>query len=198
MAAAIIAEGFADPVHDGQAVFRAVLDAMAGPGRVVDLPSRVTPPAPLNEAATAVCLALLDFETPLWLDEAASRAAEALRFHCGCPVVEAPEAAAFALIADPRRMPPLDAFNPGLSAYPDRSATLILQVETLRPGAGVRLSGPGIRTGAALEVAPVPDGFWEQVRRNHALYPRGVDLIFAAPEALAALPRSTAVAVVEE
>ena len=190
-----LGEGFADPVHDSQATFRAVLDAMAQPGRVVELPARPAPPAPLNAAAMAVCLTLLDFETPLWLDEAAAAAADALRFHCGCPVVAAPDGAAFALIAETRRMPPLDAFDAGLSAYPDRSATLILQVESLRAGdAGVRLSGPGIRTNATLEAAPLPGGFWDQARRNHALYPRGVDVILAAPTALAALPRSTEVA----
>jgi alpha-D-ribose 1-methylphosphonate 5-triphosphate synthase subunit PhnH len=90
-------------------------------------------------------------------------------------------------------MPPLDAFNPGLAAYPDRSATLIVQAEFLLPGVGVRLRGPGIEGMAALNAAPLPGGFWEQARRNHRLYPRGVDVILAAPWALAALPRSTAV-----
>jgi alpha-D-ribose 1-methylphosphonate 5-triphosphate synthase subunit PhnH len=33
----------------------------------------------------------------------------------------------------------------------------------------------------------------EQARKNHALFPRGVDLLFVTADAVAALPRSTRV-----
>jgi len=194
--AAGFAQGFADPVVQSQQTFRAVLEAMAHPGRIVSLPAAPPPPSPLNPAAYALGLALVDFETPLWLDEAAAspEVIESLRFHCGCPIVDAPGAARFALIAGTEALLPLDAFDPGLDAYPDRSATLIIQVQTIAPVPGVRLSGPGIAEAAALDIPCVPASFWRGWRRNHALYPRGVDVIFAAPGALAALPRSVAVA----
>ena len=193
--AAGFAPGFADPVVQSQQTFRAALDAMAHPGRIVPLPAAPPPPLPLNPAAYALCLALVDFETPLWLDEAAAtdEVIESLRFHCGCPLVDAPEAARFALIAGTDALLPLDAFDPGLDPYPDRSATLIIQVQTMAPSPGVRLFGPGIADRAALDLACVPAGFWREWRRNHALYPRGVDVIFAAPDTMAALPRSVAV-----
>ena len=63
-----IAPGFADPVFDSQATFRAALDALARPGRVAALPPVLTPPAPLNPATAALCLTLADLDTPLWLD----------------------------------------------------------------------------------------------------------------------------------
>lgn len=193
--AAGFAPGFADPVVQSQQTFRTVLDAMAHPGRIVPLPTAPPPPLPLNPAAYALCLTLVDFETPLWLDEAAAtdEVIESLRFHCGCPTVDAPKSARFALIAGTDALLPLDAFDPGLDAYPDRSATLIIQVQTLTATAGVRLFGPGIADAAVLDIPCVPTGFWRDWRRNRALYPRGVDVVFAAPDAVAGLPRSIAV-----
>lgn len=186
------APGFTDPVHESQRVFRAVLDAMARPGKIVPLTEPVAAPRPLFPTAYAVCLALVDFETPLWLDAAASDgpARESLRFHCGCPLVDRPEDAGFALIVDAPAMPSLPSFAIGDDAYPDRSATLIVQVERLSADAGRTLAGPGIASTVRLDVSPLGGDFWDAWRRNHALYPLGVDVIFAAPDAIAGLPRS--------
>ncbi|MBL8584289.1 MAG: phosphonate C-P lyase system protein PhnH, partial [Rhizobiaceae bacterium] len=52
--------GFAQPVFDAQAVFRAVMDAMARPGSVHAIGERATPPSPLLPATAAVALALCD------------------------------------------------------------------------------------------------------------------------------------------
>ena len=187
--------GFADPVLDSQRVFRAVLDAIAHPGRVLTLPGPDTPPAPLGGASAGVCLTLLDFETPLWLDAVAATAGaqEYLRFHCGVPLVETPAQARFALIADPASMPGLQAFDAGTDERPDQSATLVVQVGALLVGTGRRLSGPGIDGEARLGVEGRPPGFWDAVRANAARFPRGVDLILCAGDQIAALPRTTRV-----
>ncbi len=187
--------GFAAPVLDSQRVFRRVLEAMAHPGRVVVIDAAADAPAPLAPASAAVCLALLDFETPLWLD-AAARSAEAvewLRFHCGVPVVDAPGAAHFALVAAPASMPALESFDAGTDEMPHRSATLVLQVEALTPGAGPRLAGPGIATTARLDVTGPPGDFWDLVRANAARFPRGVDFVLTTGTRLAALPRTVRV-----
>jgi alpha-D-ribose 1-methylphosphonate 5-triphosphate synthase subunit PhnH len=185
--------GFADAVLDSQHAFRAVLDAMAHPGRVVALRGPAAP-APLGPAAAAVCLTLLDLDTPVWLDAAAATAdvVTFLRFHCGVPLVEAAAAARFALVADPARLPPLDAFDAGTDERPDLSATLVLQVDGLGEDGGQRLTGPGIEGEARLAVSDAP-GLWELVRVNARRFPRGVDLILCAGGRLAALPRTTRV-----
>jgi alpha-D-ribose 1-methylphosphonate 5-triphosphate synthase subunit PhnH len=185
--------GFADPVLDSQRVFRGVLDAMAEPGRVITLDAPPSAPARLHPATVAIALALLDFETPVWLDAAAATAEAVahLRFHCGCPIVADPARARFAIIADPGAMPEIPVFDAGSDEYPDRSATLIVQVGTLRAGSGCRLTGPGIATEARLEVGGLSERFWEALRGNHARFPRGVDVLLAAGPSLAALPRTT-------
>jgi alpha-D-ribose 1-methylphosphonate 5-triphosphate synthase subunit PhnH len=185
--------GLADPVLDGQRIFRAVLDAMAHPGRVIALDRLPTAPAPLHAASAAVCLALVDFETPVWLDAVGRtpEVVEHLRFHCGCPLVEDPERARFAVVADPVHLPDLERFDAGTDEYPDRSATVIVQTRTLAAGAGKRLTGPGIESERRLDADGLPAWFWNGLRSNHARFPRGVDVLLTAGASLAALPRTT-------
>ena len=187
--------GLADPTLDSQRIFRSVLEALARPGRIVDVPAAMRPPAPLHPATAAVCLTLLDFDTPLWLDDAAARpeVVEWLKFHCSMPLVSEPAAAQLALVADVERMPALGAFDAGTAEHPERSATVILQVWALIGGTGRRLRGPGIADEVRLDVAGVPAPFWAWVSDNHALFPRGVDLFMSAGQVIAALPRATRV-----
>jgi len=188
-----IPPGFANAVAESQSVFRVAMSAMARPGRPLPLRPSLAPPPPLAPTAAALLLALCDFETPVWLDPPLADArgvAEFLRFHTGARLVASAADASFAVLADAARMPPLAGFQQGTPEYPDRSATVILQVETLRE-AGWRLEGPGIPGHALLSADPVPRDFAAQVRANRGRFPCGVDVLFATGDAIAALPRST-------
>lgn len=194
MKSATLAGGFSEPVFEAQSVFRAIMDAMARPGKIIDILEKTTPPAPLSPEAGAVTLCLFDHETPVWLDAALAGTAEVgewLRFHTGAPVVSEPNEASFALVSDPARMPVLAAFRQGTADYPDRSTTLIVAIETLDGTDLLTLSGPGIKDTARLAPHPLPVGFADQAAANHALFQRGVDIVFTAAGKLAALPRST-------
>ncbi len=114
-----------------------------------------------------------------------------LGFHAGAPLASVPSEAHFALVAAPAELIALENFAQGTQEYPDRSATLILQVETLSRGQALVLRGPGIATTATIAPAPLPRHFVEQWRQNGARFPRGVDIILAAPEGIACLPRTT-------
>jgi alpha-D-ribose 1-methylphosphonate 5-triphosphate synthase subunit PhnH len=187
--------GLAHHVLDSQRVFRAVLEAMSHPGRIVSLPRPVETPPPLNAATAAFCLALLDAETPLWLDALAGRpeVEDYLRFHCGCPIEPEPARSRFAVVVDPGRMPRLEAFDPGSEEFPDRSATLVVEVEALLPGEGKRLTGPGIDGHTRLLASGMPAAFWGDLERNHSIFPRGVDVVLTAGQSIAGLPRTTRV-----
>lgn len=194
MSASVLTAGFADPVRDAQAAFRALLDAMARPGSIAPLPAPAEPPpAPLAPAAAAIALALCDADTQVWLDPPlrTGSAATWLRFHCGCRIVEDVAEAAFVFAAGPP--PPMGALDAGSDLYPDHAATLVMQLETLESGTALRLSGPGIETQALLRAAGLPADFVAQRAANRQKYPRGVDCILVAGDRALCLPRSTVV-----
>lgn len=192
IAADALTGDFADPVFDSQAIFRGVLDAMAHPGRVVAVAGRVAPPAPLLPAAAAIVAALADEGTPVFLDTALADPAVGgwIGFHTGAPVTPMPADAAFAVIADLDAMPAFAAFAQGTAEYPDRSTTLILQVDGFTGSAPLRLAGPGIDGNAVVAPEPLPAGFVAAMQANRARFPCGVDVILAGPAAIVALPRA--------
>jgi alpha-D-ribose 1-methylphosphonate 5-triphosphate synthase subunit PhnH len=189
-----LAPGFADPVGEAQTCFRAVLDAMAHPGRVARMPAGLSGPLPLSPAAASIALTLCDIDTPVWLDAASTAAAQYITFHCGAPLAESPAEARFAFIADPTALPPLDAFALGSDEYPERSTTLVIAVSGFGGACEMRLSGPGIRSEAWLGVAGMPGRFWTERAALAELFPRGLDVLFVSGDALVALPRSTQIA----
>jgi alpha-D-ribose 1-methylphosphonate 5-triphosphate synthase subunit PhnH len=182
--------GFADPVGQAQASFRAVLDAMARPGTLVRVGDGLTPPPPLDPATGAVLLTLVDHDTPLWLDAASATARDWIAFHCGARFTDAPAAAAFALAL---ALPDLMTLSPGTHEQPEAAATLILQVGSLTEGTRYRLRGPGLRGTSTLLVRGLPDDFVAIWQRNRGGFPLGVDLVLCAGTMLAALPRSVTV-----
>jgi alpha-D-ribose 1-methylphosphonate 5-triphosphate synthase subunit PhnH len=182
--------GFADPVGQAQASFRAVLDAMARPGTLMQVGHGLTPPAPLCPATAAVLLTLVDHDTPLWLDAAAVAARDWIAFHCGAGFTDAPAQAAFALAL---ALPDVASLSLGTHEQPETAATLILQVDSLEFGTRYRLHGPGLRESATLSVRGLPDDFVAIWQRNRAGFPLGVDVVLCAGTTLAALPRSVTV-----
>ena len=88
----------------------------------------------------------------------------------------------------------LNSFAIGSPDYPDASATLIIQVEALSNSAdGVALAGPGIETVHRLAVDGLPDAFWKWLDTSDRTFPLGIDIILAAPDCVAALPRTVRV-----
>ncbi|HTG19582.1 MAG TPA: phosphonate C-P lyase system protein PhnH [Reyranella sp.] len=189
----VLAPGFSDPGHDAQRLFRAVLDAFAHPGRIMSLPDPPAGPGTISPATAAYLLTLVDRDTPLWLAPEFERPAvrDFVRFHTGAPIVARRDEAVFAVLAHDTAS--LDGFAIGTDPYPDRSATLVIEVPVLGAGAARRWRGPGIDGQAAVAVGGFGANFWQAWADNHALFPCGVDVVFAAGSQLLALPRSIAV-----
>jgi alpha-D-ribose 1-methylphosphonate 5-triphosphate synthase subunit PhnH len=186
--------GFADKVLSAQSTFRSVMDAMARPGRVQRVVASVGTPASVMCGTAAIALTLFDHDTPIWLDARMSETTEVakwLKFHSGAPVVSDPSICSFAVIGDAAGLPDLDRFAFGSNEYPDRSTTLILQVESLTQGRRYELRGPGIDGTAVLQAAIEPEDLFERLDINAALFPRGIDVVLVAEDAVVAIPRTT-------
>lgn len=186
-----LSPGLDHPVFDSIKVFRAMADAMAHPGAITHVAARPPAPSELMPAAAALCLSLLDFETPLWQQHPRRAVTDYLRFHCGCPMTPESVRASFALITNTADMPQVAAFNAGEPEYPDRSATLLIQVAGLSNASGVTLSGPGLQKPIQLNVTGVSARFWRELQGSRADFPCGVDIVFVWGERIAALPRTT-------
>jgi alpha-D-ribose 1-methylphosphonate 5-triphosphate synthase subunit PhnH len=178
--------GFTEAPQQSARAFRAVMNVMARPG-VIETLDIAAPPAPLSVAAGTLALTLLDHNTPVYLagkwDCAAVR--DWLTFHTSAPFSSAEEAD-FAF-GDWDALHPVSAYRIGTSEYPDRSATLVVEMPALS-NTGATLTGPGIKDSAQLSLPDVA-----AARANAALFPLGYDLFLCAGDQLAALPRSTKV-----
>ncbi len=186
LAMAALTGGFEDAPVQAARAFRAALDALSRPGRIVALAGAV-PPAPLSVAGGVLLLTLADGTTPVHL--AGPWDCPLLRdwitFHCAAPLVAA-EAAVFA-VGDWAALQPVERFAIGRADYPDRAATLVVEMPALT-ASGARLTGPGIAVDALLSLPDVA-----ALAANRALFPLGFDTFLTCGDRLAGVPRSTRV-----
>ena len=185
MNASALSGGFVNSPIDAANAFRQIMTIMARPGDLATI-TGAQPPQPLSVAAGTVLLTLCDPETPVFLaprfDIAAIR--DWVTFHTGAPLGKA-DIARFAIGNwDELR---LSDFQIGTPEYPDRSATLIVEMQNLIQD-GATLRGPGIKDRAALSL-PETVAF----QRNAAQFPQGLDFFFTSGSQIAALPRTTKV-----
>ncbi|GGA17223.1 phosphonate C-P lyase system protein PhnH [Neptunicoccus cionae] len=176
--------GFDNAAHQSATAFRAIMNVTARPG-VIETVSGAMPPKGLSIAAGSLLLTLCDPETKLYLaggvDSQPIR--DWLTFHTGAPLVPAAQAD-FALGAWEELLP-LTQYAIGTDQYPDRSATLIVEMPELSQS-GATLTGPGIKDSAQLSLPSL-----EPFQLNAALFPLGCDFFFTAGDKIAALPRTT-------
>ena len=186
----IFSGGFVDTSRDSARAFRVILDALARPCRIGSLSGGQAPG--LSAAASTLLLSLCDHATPIYIAGGLSAAPllNWLDFHCGCPRASSSRAAHFVL-AEPDMLDCLSQFAQGEAAYPDRSATLIVELPGW-PEDNVVVSGPGIAQPFSCGL-PKPAA----LMANQHCYPLGVDLFFCVGSEFMGLPRSTRVEMME-
>lgn len=185
-----LGRGFDIPVHSTRQCFRELLTGMSRPCTVVRLPEPGGIPGSLNAAACAVLLTLADMDTPVWLDRTDGHVKDFFRFHCGCSFIRKCSGATFAVFTDGKNLTGLKDVPRGTAEHPERSATLIIQVESLEKKGNLIFSGPGIQHRTGLGVTGVDSRIWACVDENRSLFPMGLDVILTAGNEAVCLPRT--------
>ena len=161
----------------------------------IDVNLRV--PEGLTLACGAACLTLIDLETAVWLQPVfSSDVQDWLKFHTGCAFVDSPKRAAFAVVCDAGSLD-LEQFNWGSVQTPELSATLLVQVNSLRGSQSVKLTGPGILHENDISPA-LSERFWQAWQSNHAAYPQGVDVFLFEDSSVVGLPRTVRAQIEDE
>ena len=185
--------GLKDPVFDSQRICRRLMRAMSLPGTVVTIDGIDLPDFEgVMPGSAAILMALADRETPVWIEVGLglSGLGDYLRFHTGAAAAEQREEAVFALIDGRTGVSAFDGFNLGTDEYPDRSATVIVQVEGFGTGEAKIIDGPGVKEPRKISVQGLAAGFWPRWTENQENYPRGVDLFLVGGRDVLGLPRS--------
>jgi alpha-D-ribose 1-methylphosphonate 5-triphosphate synthase subunit PhnH len=207
MTAITLIKGFQKPTHDSQRVFRQLLKAMSEPGTLVyvDSPESIDS---LHASTFAVCQAMMDQQTPLWLSPnfATPNIKHNLHFHTGVPIVEESQQSLFALIS-PAEIDSVERFPhvffQGTDEYPETGCTVIVQVHSVKDnvskGVNLRLTGPGIETAQLVSISdlspPLLNYLSNQTGERNGSFPLGLDFIFIDKNQLVCLPRTTQVEV---
>ena len=189
-----VVAGFTHEAFGSQAVFRTSLNALSYPGRPLEMPLDCALPGQGQGAAVALLLGLLDSDTTLWMSPSVlhSDATAWLRFHTGCKVVEDVSVAQFIWVAYGDSLPQMSSLMLGSDAYPDQSATCIIETQGFdNDVTDLVLEGPGIDGKRTLKVLGLPDAFLEQWTNNQGIFPRGVDVFLTDATHIVGLPRTT-------
>jgi len=201
-----------DKIADTQKIFRIMLDAMARPGKIYQLPpvgwllSNNSSKFASFETLSGVLATLIDHEVTFCLlgnDDSAMNLTPILSAATGSRSVTRDKADYVATLEAPETSL-LSQLNPGSLLYPNIATTLISRVENLANeaegegnGTLLALNGPGAEPNQKLWVAGTNATFFNTLSSINAGYPTGLDIIWATPSGkLVGLPRSTRITVV--
>ncbi|MPZ99178.1 MAG: phosphonate C-P lyase system protein PhnH [Dehalococcoidia bacterium] len=186
------------PGRAEQAAFRALLDCMARPGSIRQLAAHVRPDDGAWCAALLVAQTLIDHEVEVAIlaDEATVERATVTRTGSRTTSVEEAD---FVLASPAHASDAVRRARLGPIEAPEQSATVIVACRYLGQGpVRLELSGPGVPGTTTLAVEGVPADVFAALAERNARFPDGIDLVLAAEDgALACLPRSTSIQVIE-
>jgi len=190
----MIRETAYDEVFHAQRHFRSLLDSLSRPGTINDLsPVLCTPPDGLYTATALVAFALMNADVSFHLVNMPEAVAAYLTANTNAKAAPI-EAAAFVIANGHESPEAIEGASCGTLAYPDTSATLILQVKALSQAAlagctKLTLQGPGIDGRAEVFAGPLNVDLLLVLQARNAEYPLGIDTILTADRRGSGRPR---------
>ncbi|MGY4688340.1 phosphonate C-P lyase system protein PhnH [Salibacterium sp. K-3] len=186
-------------VHDSQAIYREMLEAVSRPGTISNIQT-VSPKLPdphVNPGMMGIALTLLDGETSFALVPESLTLSSYIHHKTGSRE-EKPEKADYIFLYDLSLdfsfAGVVETMKKGTLTNPHDSATLIVQVEsfTANHQASYVLSGPGIAFESRIHIEGMPEN-WEKARQSaNREFPTGIDLFFISEDAeIMSIPRTT-------
>ncbi|HEO8419615.1 TPA: phosphonate C-P lyase system protein PhnH [Yersinia enterocolitica] len=189
-----------DIVHDLQAVYRKLVDALARPGQLADLTKEATV---IREDGNKECpasilliaLTLFDQEVTFKVisekEETITKLINQLTY---AKSVEAEAADYILILQDAERgslNKVMEKAKPGTLKNPHSSATIIVEVSRVSNEPDLELKGPGIKTTEFVHVE-LKENWVESREMKNQEYPLGIDLLFVdQKDQLLSVPRTT-------
>lgn len=174
-----------------QRAFRALLDAMARPGTIHDLPAAREADGVWGSALIAM-QCLLDHEVTFAVEADDRSVHEQILRRTGARSAPLAEAG-YVLVDAAHAVAAIEAAREGDLEEPERSATVVVRVDAIGSGA-LRpvLSGPGIQSVQTLAIEGLEAAALRALIERNAVYPSGIDTVLVDQQGrVACLPRST-------
>ena len=185
------APGFSNPILDSQAVYSTLMSAMSEPAKVFELNKYCDGPQGLYPTTAAIALTLFDNDTKIFHTSSLDDAQDWVRFHCSAPSTQQEHNADYAIVSKASHVLDFSKLAIGTPEYPERSTTLIFEVESLEDGACFEARGPGIENIHLFSVKGIHEECEEVVTNNHGLFLQGLDCILVSSTSILCLPRTT-------
>lgn len=178
--------------HSTQQAFRKVLEALSFPGKINLLDECPNDMSPLISQTALICMTLLDSEVSFYVTD--DNISKTVHAYTGSHSIDVSNAD-FIIISLPTSTDEiLDRLNQakiGDLVSPHKSATVILEVESLTSGFNYELNGPGIKGTVQLSCTVSPEVIKNRKDIN-AEYPLGIDIILIDRKGnVVGLPRTT-------
>lgn len=184
---------------ESQRVFRALLDALAHPGRSYELPADIRGRAPM---AVVPLLALADLEVTVAVEPDPDGWAAALTLATGAPARSLTDAEWIAFL-EPPGADVLATLDRGSAYAPERGTRIVIAAGSLTaPGESeasggatvVRLTGPGVDGHATFAVDGIDGDMFGALARINAEFPAGIDTWLVTDDGtVVAIPRSSTI-----
>jgi alpha-D-ribose 1-methylphosphonate 5-triphosphate synthase subunit PhnH len=187
-----------DEVFDAQLQFRIIMDGMAHPGKIKELPSLdIHPPNQLNTGSALIGFALLNSDVSFHVSEENSTTVSSYIAMNTSAQPKAIESADFIFIRGYEEAVCIEEAKKGSLSYPEDSATFIVDVDQLSDeffadAVKVSLSGPGVKTQNTFYVSGIHEELLNEVKNQNEEFPLGVDLMLTDKNCnLICIPRSS-------